>query len=203
VPPILGNLAARLKSCPSQTCPAQTLREQRFSANCEAAPYQPTAFLETTSVLQSFTLGEERGNDHRTSKKRLPAADSRIAKIELESLSSSGCWFTEVAPGHLWPGAAPDRFSCFCFPDESGSVPAKPSPKGLWECKLTPPYCTCQEGNTIGCILNNDGLDAGVLDLFSTKEIHGMFTKVTGAVKGPGGHRFSGQIPRQKAVCSA
>jgi len=28
------------------------------------------------------------------------------------------------------------------------------------DCKVTPVYCTCQEGNTIGCIPSNDGLDA-------------------------------------------
>ena len=47
---------------------------------------------------------------------------------------------------------------------------------GLWECKLTPAYGTCQEGNTTGCILNNDGAYAGVADLFSTRVIHGAFT---------------------------
>ena len=31
-----------------------------------------------------------------------------------------------------------------------------------WDCKVTPVDCTCQEGNTICCIPNNDGLDAGV-----------------------------------------
>jgi len=29
-----------------------------------------------------------------------------------------------------------------------------------WDCKITPAYCSCQEGNTIGCIPNNDGLGA-------------------------------------------
>jgi hypothetical protein len=47
---------------------------------------------------------------------------------------------------------------------------------GLWECKLTPAYGACQERNTTGCILNNDGLDAGVADLFSTRLIHRTFT---------------------------
>jgi len=49
----------------------------------------------------------------------------------------------------------------------------------LWECKVTPAYCACQEGNTIGCILNNDGLGAGVVDLFSTRGIHMVFTNGT------------------------
>jgi hypothetical protein len=40
----------------------------------------------------------------------------------------------------------------------------------LWDCKVTPAYCACQEGNTIGCISSNDGLGAGVVDLFSTEE---------------------------------
>src|SRR5208282_4159834 len=38
--------------------------------------------------------------------------------------------------------------------------------KGLWECKVTPAYSACQEGNTTGCILNNDGLGTGLRDLF-------------------------------------
>ncbi len=31
-----------------------------------------------------------------------------------------------------------------------------------WDCKVTPARCACQEGNTIGCIPSNDGLDAGL-----------------------------------------
>jgi hypothetical protein len=56
--------------------------------------------------------------------------------------------------------------------------------KGLWECKLTPAYGACQERNTTGCILNNDGLDAGVGDLFSTRGIHGAFTIVGEGLRG-------------------
>jgi hypothetical protein len=41
--------------------------------------------------------------------------------------------------------------------------------KGPWECKVTPAYSACQEGNTTGCILNNDGLGAGVADLFGIR----------------------------------
>jgi hypothetical protein len=29
------------------------------------------------------------------------------------------------------------------------------------DCKVTPAGCACQEGNTIGCISSNGGLDAG------------------------------------------
>jgi hypothetical protein len=57
-------------------------------------------------------------------------------------------------------------------------VPASRGFNGLWECKLTPAYCTCQERNTTGCIFNNDGADAGVVDLFSTRGIHRGFTIV-------------------------
>ena len=44
-----------------------------------------------------------------------------------------------------------------------------------WDCKVTPVYCTCQEGNTIGCIPSNDGLDArfGVVFPHDIK-IHGV-----------------------------
>ena len=47
-------------------------------------------------------------------------------------------------------------------------------PLGL---QSTPAYSVCQEGNTIGCISNNDGLYSRVGDLFSTREIHGGFIK--------------------------
>lgn len=40
----------------------------------------------------------------------------------------------------------------------------RPIPVGwnscAWDCKVTPVHCACQEGNTIGCIPSNDGLDA-------------------------------------------
>jgi len=58
------------------------------------------------------------------------------------------------------------------------SFPRDPVSKVLWDCKVTPAYGACQEGNTIGCILNNDGLGAGLVDLFSTIGIHGAFTIV-------------------------
>jgi hypothetical protein len=61
--------------------------------------------------------------------------------------------------------------------------------KGLWDCKVTPAYCSCQEINTIGCIFNNDGLDAGVEFGFSTRGIHAAFPKADG---GPVRRRFSG-----------
>jgi hypothetical protein len=35
-----------------------------------------------------------------------------------------------------------------------------------WDCKVTPASCACQEGNTTGCIPNNDGLDAGPVPRF-------------------------------------
>jgi hypothetical protein len=41
----------------------------------------------------------------------------------------------------------------------------------LWDCKVTPAYCVCQVGNTIGCILSNDGLGAGVGGAFSTEAV--------------------------------
>src|SRR6266404_2417863 len=49
---------------------------------------------------------------------------------------------------------------------------AAPFPRGggfkssLWDCKVTPAYCTCQERNTIGCISSNDGLGAGWWNCF-------------------------------------
>jgi hypothetical protein len=38
-----------------------------------------------------------------------------------------------------------------------------------WDCKVTPARCACQEGNTIGCIPSNDGLDARLRTRFPHK----------------------------------
>jgi len=85
--------------------------------------------------------------------------------------------FTGPVPGHLLAWHDP-LFSFFSLPRKTCPVPARPVFKGLWECKVTPAYCTCQERNTTGCILNNDGLGAGVTVRFSTRGIHGAFTNV-------------------------
>jgi hypothetical protein len=74
-------------------------------------------------------------------------------------------------PGHLWHGTLPG-FGCFvCRFHSLRTLPRSREAarkRGLWDCKVTPPYCTCQERNTIGCISSNDGLDAGGVDSFST-----------------------------------
>jgi hypothetical protein len=73
-------------------------------------------------------------------------------------------------PSHLWPDAAPAIVVDGLFVYETSLVPAKKVSKMLWDCKVTPPYCTCQEGNTIGCISSNDGLDAGVRIFFPQRK---------------------------------
>jgi len=90
---------------------------------------------------------------------------------------------TEMAPGHLWPGAIPSCCSTSTSRAETRFVPARRI-SNLWDCKVTPAYCACQERNTIGCISSNDGLDAGVADWFSTSGIHGGFTKQWPVVSG-------------------
>ena len=67
----------------------------------------------------------------------------------------------------------PPLFACGCrVTSGSGGPPvsytirnSSPIPVGrnllAWDCKVTPAGCGCQEGNTIGCIPSNDGLDAG------------------------------------------
>src|ERR1700728_417631 len=69
----------------------------------------------------------------------------------------------------------------YCSTFHFTCVKAAPFPRGefqrLWDGKVTPAYCACQGGNTTCCILNNDGLGAGVVDNFSTREIHGAFIK--------------------------
>jgi hypothetical protein len=65
------------------------------------------------------------------------------------------------APSHLWLGAGPRfaalRLTAFKIPPHS-----REAEFGAWDCKVTPADCTCQEGNTTGCIPSNDGLDAGL-----------------------------------------
>jgi hypothetical protein len=82
------------------------------------------------------------------------------------------------APGFTDPQArTPDPFA-----EESAESPLAGADRGFffalsasfpwgrnftaWECKVTPVHWACQEGNTIGCICNNDGLDAGCVTGF-------------------------------------
>ena len=90
--------------------------------------------------------------------------------------------FTGMASGHLWPDATPYSLlsSTSLFLLQKPKL--APFPRGefqrLWDCKVTPAYGACQGGNTTGCISNNDGVGAGIRDNFSTREIHGPFTKL-------------------------
>ena len=89
--------------------------------------------------------------------------------------------FTGAAPSHLWLGATPATVVELFF-WKPASFPRggfQPS----WDCNVTPPYCSCQEGNTIGCISSNDGLDAGVREFFPQKEIHCLFTNIEERVR--------------------
>jgi hypothetical protein len=92
-----------------------------------------------------------------------------------------------VVPSHLWLGSDPRLLLSIThlFTDLlTHSAEAAPFPRddlqSLWDCKVTPAYCACQEGNTTGCISSNDGLGTGMVDLFSTRGIHGVFTKAGG-----------------------
>jgi len=61
-------------------------------------------------------------------------------------------------------GAGPQRFtncSLRSATPESRPIPVRRNCM-LWDCKVTPVGCACQEGNTICCIASNDGLDAGL-----------------------------------------
>jgi hypothetical protein len=92
-----------------------------------------------------------------------------------EGFTSPGLRFR--APG--LPTWKSRRLSLFCGGRQvtSGLAPyrivfllpllrSRPIPVGRnfmpWDCKLTPVDCTCQEGNTTGCIPSNDGLGAGL-----------------------------------------
>jgi hypothetical protein len=63
---------------------------------------------------------------------------------------------TAGSPLARWAGLLSSRFRA--IPVERNS--------GLWECNVTPVYCTCQEGNTICCVASNDGLGAGLRSFF-------------------------------------
>jgi len=54
-----------------------------------------------------------------------------------------------------------------------------------WDCKVTPASCTCQEGNTIGCIPSNDRLDAGSGPCFPHCGKHGSLRFVDELAKFP------------------
>ena len=108
------------------------------------------------------------GHGHRTSQIgfRLPQPGFRKDK----SLMFSKSWAPGSRIRNLTP---PSLVSSRCCRVTSGSSAAgsftlrNPSPIPVrrnllaWDCKVTPVYCACQEGNTIGCIPSNDGLDAG------------------------------------------
>ena len=72
------------------------------------------------------------------------------------------------APSYLWLGAEPQSLvPLHSLPAIFRLIPVRRKIHA-WDCKVTPAGCACQEGNTTGCIPNNDGLDAGVRDGFST-----------------------------------
>jgi len=86
--------------------------------------------------------------------------------------SGAGCLSFSIVflPLRVWrrvtSGLAPSPL--FTAPAEIRPVPARRISKP-WDCKVTPAYCACQEGNTTGCILNNDGLGAGLRDSFGIR----------------------------------
>jgi len=92
------------------------------------------------------------------------------------------CWFYGCSAGSplAWRHTVLTTLST--SPAETRLVPARQISK-LWDCKVTPAYCACQEGNTIGCISSNDGLDAGMRDWFSTTGIHRAFIKGGGGLR--------------------
>src|SRR4029077_18700343 len=74
------------------------------------------------------------------------------------------CLFQWRTLSHLWLGARTRTFLLVV----SIAVALQISPHSreakfsAWDCKVTPADCACQEGNTICCISNNDGLGAGL-----------------------------------------
>ena len=76
--------------------------------------------------------------------------------------SPDACAFSGLrrAPSHLWLGTGPPglHYCIYCLLFRPIPVRRKLC---AWDCKVTPASCACQEGNTIGCIPSNDGLDAG------------------------------------------
>jgi hypothetical protein len=100
--------------------------------------------------------GEDRGNGHRTSTAGpRPLSLFSIVFLHLQE------W------RRVTSGLAPSRVSFLTALvlfrlHEAPPRSREEGFKGLWDCKVTPAYCACQERNTIGCILNNDGLGAAL-----------------------------------------
>jgi len=75
---------------------------------------------------------------------------------ESEAKRLAPLFFPERLPSHLWLEIAAGFPSFELHPIPGGGI------LSAWDCKVTPAGCACQEGNTIGCIPSNDGLDAGL-----------------------------------------
>jgi hypothetical protein len=89
-------------------------------------------------------------------------------KAYISAIKTAGAGLTDpkaerpissAAEDQVTSGLAPNRCIQLTATYESRPIPVR---RNLvpWDCKVTPADCTCQEGNTIGCIPNNDGLDA-------------------------------------------
>src|SRR5579864_268087 len=118
------------------------------------------------------------GNGHRASF-RNPAASFRLPAFGFRFLVSApglrirkpgrldACTFLACGGRQVTSGWAPYRLGCITA---FTTLLFRPIPvrRNLcaWDCKVTPASCACQEGNTIGCIPSNDGLDAGSVPRF-------------------------------------
>src|SRR5579864_9789992 len=138
-------------------------------------------YLSATGIA-CFTVmsrpGGGSGNGHRASF-RNPAASFRLPAFGFRFLVSApglrirkpgrldACTFLACGGRQVTSGWAPYRLGCITA---FTTLLFRPIPvrRNLcaWDCKVTPASCACQEGNTIGCIPSNDGLDAGSVPRF-------------------------------------
>jgi hypothetical protein len=153
-------------------------------------------YLSATGIA-CFTVmsrpGGGSGNGHRASFRnpstsfRLPAFGFRflVSAPGLRIRKPGRLYLSDLrrAPSHLWLGAfwvALLAFTTLLF----RPIPVRRN-LCAWDCKVTPASCTCQEGNTIGCIPNNDGLDAGSGPCFPHCGKHGSLRLVDELAKFP------------------
>ena len=116
------------------------------------------------------------GNGHRTesaSGVRLPDQPETYFTLKVSGagptdLKSRRLSLFLPAEGAESPLAGHRTASLHCCSSKLRPIPVRRS-FPAWDCKVTPADCACQEGNTIGCISNNDGLDAGLGPRFPQK----------------------------------
>ena len=141
---------------------ASTAKDRQFSGLLPCLSLLSRLPTDCYSVVHP---GEDRGNGHRTTQKPgYPATGFR--RLGSRPTCCRDAFFLRLREWRrVTSGLAPSRRFCLtAHPPETRARSREGEFQSPWDCKVTPANCVCQEGNTIGCISSNDGLDAGVGD---------------------------------------